>query len=108
MRYYATKTFKLRDSNDKFTSFCSYCGSIADYSIESDDRNPGVYHYYCSCPKGNEQKNLLDKMYHHENEISKLRQKIHSLPISEQMIKAREYESKLRILNEEYFPGGDK
>jgi hypothetical protein len=106
MRYYATKTFPLRRDDNNFDYFCSYCGNVADHSIESDDRD-SIYHRFCSCPKGNEQKNLLDKIYHHQNEISKLRAKIHALPTSDRMIRAREYENKLRKLNEEYFPGGN-
>lgn len=106
MRYYSTKTFKLRNEEDNFDYYCSYCGAKADHSIESDDRD-SVYHYFCSCPKGNEHKNLLDKIYHHDNENSKIREKIRSLPVSEKMIRAREYENKLRRLNNEYFGGDD-
>ncbi len=107
MRYYATKTFKLRNDKDSFDYFCSYCGAKADYKIESDDRD-AVYHYFCgACVLGSKHKSFLDSIFMLENEISKNRAKIDGLKINESMVKAREYENKLRRLNAEYFGGDD-
>jgi len=106
MRYYSTKTFKLRNNKDNFDYFCAYCGMQAETRIETFDRD-ATYHYSCSkCIDGRREKNRIDEIHTHENEISKLRAKIGSMAINEDMIKAREYENKLRRLNAEYF-GGD-
>ncbi len=105
MRYYSTKTFKLRNDKDSFDHFCSYCGSKAETRIETDDRD-ATYHYSCSCASGRREKNLIDQIHTHNNEISKIRATINAMDINRDMIKAREYENKLRRLNAEYF-GGD-
>jgi len=108
MIYYSTKTFKLRMDSGNFDYFCAYCGMQAETRIESDDRD-ATYHYSCSkCVSARKEKDLIDKIFHHRNEISKLLATIGSIATSETMIRSREYENKLRRLNAEYFGGDDE
>jgi hypothetical protein len=107
MTYYDTKTFKLRNDEGDFDYFCAYCGERAERDIESHNSRDSTYHYSCgACLDGRTEKNFIDKILHHSNEISKIRMKIGTLHVNEAMIKGREYENKLRRLNKEYFGEG--
>jgi hypothetical protein len=105
MRYYDTKTFKLRDElGDHFVHYCSYCGLKAEQRIETADRD-STYHYHCNCPEAAQEKTYTDQIIQYESHIRRLREKIRFMPVDDNMIKLRNYESDIKRVNYKYFGG---